>query len=63
MALTSAERQAAFKQKRLDLINSLAAQNDALTAENTRLQAENRALIDKCHKLEIAALKAQIKRA
>lgn len=62
MALTSAERQAAFKQKRVDLINSLATQNDALTAENTRLQAENRVLIEKCHKLEIAALKAQIKR-
>lgn len=62
MALTSAERQAAFKKKREDLMNSLATQNETLSAENTRLQAENRALIEKCHRLEIAALKAQIKR-
>ena len=62
MALTSAERQAAFKKKREDLMNSLATQNETLSAENARLQAENRALIEKCHRLEIAALKAQIKR-
>lgn len=63
MALTSAERQAAFKKKREDLMQSLASQNDALMAENARLQAEVKALIDKCHRLEIAALKAQIKRS
>lgn len=62
MALTTAERQATFKQKREALMQSLASQNEALTAENARLQAENRALIEKCHRLEIAALKAQIKR-
>lgn len=62
MALTSAERQAAFKKKREDLMQSLASQNDALMAENARLQAENKALIEKCHRLEIAALKAQIKK-
>ena len=62
MALTSAERQATFKQKREALMQSLASQNEALTAKNARLQAENRALIEKCHRLEIAALKAQIKR-
>lgn len=62
MALTSSERQAAFKKKREDLMNSLSSQNEALSAENARLQAENRALIEKCHRLEIAALKAQIKR-
>ena len=62
MSLTNAERQANFKKKREDLMNSLATQNEALAAENARLQAENRALIDKCHRLEIAALKAQIKK-
>ena len=62
MALTSAERQAAFKKKREDLMNSLAAQNEALLSENARLQGEVKALIEKCHRLEIAALKAQIKR-
>ena len=43
-------------------MQSLASQNDALMAENARLQAENKALIEKCHRLEIAALKAQIKK-
>ena len=62
MALTSAERQAAFKKKREDLINSLATQNEALMAENARLQAEVKALTEKTHRLEIAALKAQIKK-
>jgi predicted nuclease with TOPRIM domain len=62
MSLTNAERQANFKKKREDLIQSLASQNEALLSENARLQAEVKALIDKCHKLEIAALKAQIKK-
>lgn len=62
MALTSAERQAAFKKKREDLMQSLASQNEALLSENARLQGEVKALIEKCHRLEIAALKAQIKR-
>ena len=43
-------------------MNSLATQNESLMAENARLQAENKALIEKCHRLEIAALKAQIKK-
>lgn len=62
MALTSAERQAAFKKKREDLMQSLASQNEALLAENARLQSEVKALTEKCHRLEIAALKAQIKK-
>lgn len=62
MALTSAERQAAFKKKREDLMQSLASQNEALLLENARLQSEVKALTEKCHRLEIAALKAQIKK-
>jgi predicted nuclease with TOPRIM domain len=62
MSLTNAERQANYKQKREDLMNSLSAQNESLIAENARLQAEVKALIEKCHRFEIAALKAQIKK-
>jgi predicted nuclease with TOPRIM domain len=62
MSLTNAERQANFKKKRDDLMQSLASQNEALLSENARLQAEVKALTEKCHKLEIAALKAQIKK-
>lgn len=62
MSLTNAERQANYKQKREDLMNSLSTQNEALIAENARLQAEVKALIEKCHRFEIAALKAQIKK-
>ena len=62
MSLTNAERQANFKKKREDLMQSLASQNDALLSENARLQAEVKALTEKAHRLEIAALKAQIKK-
>lgn len=62
MALTNAERQANFKKKREDLIQSLVTQNEALLSENARLQAQVKALTEKVHRLEIAALKAQIKR-
>ena len=62
MSLTNAERQANFKKKREDLMQSLASQNEALLSENARLQAEVKALTEKAHRLEIAALKAQIKK-
>jgi predicted nuclease with TOPRIM domain len=62
MTLTNAERQANFKKKREDLMQSLASQNEALLSDNARLQAEVKSLTDKVHRLEIAALKAQIKR-
>ena len=62
MTLTNAERQANFKKKRDDLMQSLASQNEVLLSDNARLQAEVKSLTDKVHRLEIAALKAQIKR-
>jgi len=62
MSLTNAERQANFKKKREDLMQSLASQNEALLSENARLQAEVKTLTEKLHRMEIAALKAQIKK-
>lgn len=61
MSLTNAERQANYKKKREDLLQSLTAQNEALIAENAQLQSELKALTEKCHKLEIASLKAQLR--
>ena len=62
MALTNSERQANYKQKREDLLQSLASNNELLVAENSRLQAELKNLVEKCHRLEIVALKAQLKK-
>lgn len=62
MALTNAERQAALKARREETARLMAEQNNALLAENATLRAEVAALKDKAHRLEIAALKAQIKK-
>jgi uncharacterized coiled-coil protein SlyX len=63
MALTNAERQAAFKARRAETMDALAQQNAALLAEVAELRAELDALKEKAHRMEVAALKAQIKRA
>ena len=63
MSLTNAERQANYKQKRDDLLQSLSTNNELLMAENARLQIEVKALTEKCHRLEIASLKAQLKKS
>jgi predicted nuclease with TOPRIM domain len=63
MALTNAERQAALKARREETTRLLAEQNTALLEENAELRAEVTALKEKVHKLEIAALKAQLKQA
>ncbi len=63
MALTNAERQAAFKARRAETIEALTQQNTALLAEVASLRAELDAMWEKAHRLEVAALKAQIKRA
>ena len=44
-------------------MESLAQQNAALLSENAELRTELEALKEKAHRMEIAALKAQIKRA
>ena len=63
MALTNAERQAAFKARRAETMDALAQQNAALLAEVAELRAELNALKEKAHRMEVAALKAQMKRA
>ena len=61
MALTNAERQAAFKARRAETMDALAQQNAALLAQVEELRKELDAMREKAHRLEVAALKAQIK--
>lgn len=63
MAMTNAERQAAHKARRAEMLEMLTQQNAALLAEVAELRAELNALKEKAHRMEVAALKAQIKRA
>ena len=58
MALTNAERQAAFKARKAETLEALAQQNAALLAEVAELRAEVDRLREKAHRLEVAALKA-----
>lgn len=61
MALTNAERQAAFKARKAETIDELTKQNAALLAEVAELRSEVDKLREKAHRLEVAALRAQIK--
>ena len=61
MALTNAERQAAFKARKAETIEALTQQNSALLAEVAELRAEVDRLKEKAHRLEVAQLKAQLK--
>ena len=61
MALTNAERQAGWKARREDMGRLLAEQNAALMSENVALRAEVEGLKAKMHRLELAALRSQIK--
>lgn len=63
MAMTNAERQAAHKARRAEMLEMLTQQNAALLAEVAELRAELNALKEKAHRMEVAALKAQLKRA
>ncbi len=62
MALTNAERQAAYKARKAEMMETLTQQNAALLKENAELRAELDALKTKMHKAEVAALKAQLKK-
>ena len=63
MALTNAERQAAHKARRAEMLEVLTQQNAALLAEVAELRAELDAMREKAHRLEVAALKFQIAQA
>ena len=56
MALTNAERQAAFKARKSERMDALAQQNAALLAEVAALRAELVAMREKAHRLEVATL-------
>lgn len=63
MALTPAERQAAAKARKQETTDRLEKTVDKLTSENQKLREENRLLVEKIHKIEIAALRAQLKKS
>ena len=50
MALTNAERQAAFKARKSETMDALAQQNAALLAEVAALRAELDAMREKAHR-------------
>ena len=52
MALTNAERQAAFKARKSETMDTLAQQNAALLEEVAELRAEVDRLREKAHRLE-----------
>ena len=53
MALTNAERQAAFKAKRAETMDALTKQNAALMGEVAELRAEVDRLKEKAHKIVV----------
>lgn len=63
MALTPAERQAAAKARKQEQIEKLEKAVEVLIENNQKLQAENKLLTEKIHRMEIASLKAQLKKA
>lgn len=62
MAATNAERQAAYKAKKEGMLEALTLQNGQLLEENKKLTSKVASLTEKLHKMELAALRAQIKK-
>jgi regulator of replication initiation timing len=63
MALTAAERQANAKTRKEEVLENLTKTNEMLISENQKLQLEVKNLTEKMHRMEISALKAQLKKA
>ena len=63
MALTAAERQANAKARKQEQVEKLEKTVEILTENNQKLTLENKVLVEKIHRLEIAALRAQLKKA
>lgn len=61
MALTPAERKANQMARKQEIMDTLVATNSALTAENAKLQETVKLLTEKIHKMELAALRLQLK--
>ena len=61
MAMTNAERQAAHKARRTEMLETLTKQNAALLEEVATLRAELDAAKERAHRLEVAALRAQLR--
>lgn len=61
MALTAAERKANQMARKQEIMNTLVATNASLAEENAKLRIDLDALREKVHKMEVAALKLQIK--
>ena len=61
MALTPAERKANQMARKQEIMDTLVATNSALTAENAKLRFELETIKEKVHKMELAALRLQLK--
>lgn len=61
MAQTPAERQAAVKARKEQILTDLSSTNATLVLKNAELQAEVQNLREKLHRAEIQALKVQLK--
>lgn len=62
MALTPAERKANQMARKQEMMDSLVSTNETLTLENAKLRQELENVREKVHKMEILALKAQLKK-
>ena len=61
MALTAAERKANQMVRKQEMLDSLVATNSTLIAENAKLRLDVELLKEKLHKMELSALKLQLK--